>query len=117
MLRFAIVSSFVMILGVAVAAVAAYLVWQSYGAPGPLTEARTVIIQRGSGVDEIADRLAREGVISNAYAFRIVTRIEGMSSRLKAGEFQFQPGVTQRQVATQMVAGNTVTRRLTIPEG
>src|SRR5882724_9511490 len=117
MLRFAIVSSFVMILGVAIAAVAAYLVWQSYGAPGPLTEAKTVIIQRGSGVDEIADQLAREGVIGNAYAFRIVTRIEGMSSRLKAGEFAFAAGASQRAVAEQMVAGRTVTRRLTIPEG
>jgi UPF0755 protein len=117
MLRFAIVSSFVMILGVAVAAIAAYLVWQSFGAPGPLTEPRTVIIQRGSGVDEIAEQLAREGVIANAYAFRIVTRIEGMSSRLKAGEFTFPAGAPQRAIAEQMVAGRTVTRHLTIPEG
>jgi UPF0755 protein len=117
MLRFAIVSSFVMILGVAVAAVAAYLVWQSYGAPGPLTEIKTVIIQRGSGVDEIADQLAREGVIGNSYAFRIVTRIEGMSSRLKAGEFAFPAGASQRAVAEQIAAGRTVVRRLTIPEG
>jgi UPF0755 protein len=117
MLRFAIVSSFVMILGVAIAAVAAYLVWQSFGAPGPLTDTKTVIIQRGSGVDEIADQLAREGVIANAYAFRIVTRIEGMSSRLKAGEFAFPAGASQRAVAEQMVAGRTVTRHLTIPEG
>jgi len=117
MLRFAIVSSFVMILGVAVAMVAGYLLWQSFGAPGPLAEPRTVIIERGSGVDEIADELARAGVIGNSYAFRIVTRIEGLSSRLKAGEFAFQPGASQRAVAEQIAAGRTVTRRLTIPEG
>ncbi len=117
MLRFAIVSSFVMILGVAVAMVAGYLLWQSFGAPGPLAETRTVIIERGSGVDDIAEQLARAGVISNPYAFRIVTRIEGLSSRLRAGEFEFAAGMSQRAVAEQMAAGRTFTRRLTIPEG
>lgn len=117
MLRFAIVSSFVMILGVAAAAIAAYLVWQSYGAPGPLGDQRTVIIPRGSSVDDIADLLAREGVISNAYVFRIVTRIEGMSGRMRSGEFAFAAAATPRAVAEQIAAGRTVVRRLTIPEG
>ncbi len=117
MLRFAIVSSFVMILGVAAAAIAAYLVWQSYGSPGPLAEQRTVVIPRGSSVDDVAEILAREGVISNSHVFRIVTRIEGLSGRLKAGEFAFPAAASQRAIAEQIVAGRTVLRRLTIPEG
>lgn len=117
MIRFAIVSSLVMILLAAGALFAAYMVWQAYDEPGPLAEARTVIVPRGSGVDDIADHLARNGVIASARVFQVVTRIEGISSRLRPGEYAFEPRMSARAVAELMRQGRTVTRRLTIPEG
>jgi UPF0755 protein len=117
MLRFAFISSLAMILLTAMGCVGAYLVWQSYGAPGPLTEARTIVIPRGEGVDEIAETLETAGVIASRRVFQIVTRVEGAASRLRPGEYAFEAGMSARRVAEIIASGQMVTRRLTIPEG
>jgi UPF0755 protein len=106
--------------GVALVFVAALVVligWIRYTHPGPLPSARTVIIPRGSSVDEIAHQLWHSGVIPDPYSFELGVRIEGYSLRLRSGEYAFTPRMTPRDVAGQIVAGKTVIRRLTVPEG
>ncbi|HEX7008303.1 MAG TPA: endolytic transglycosylase MltG [Alphaproteobacteria bacterium] len=96
------------------------VVWwaeRQYTKPGPLTEAKIVIIPKGAGLDDIAERLAAAGVIERPIVFRAVARLENKAHLLKAGEYEFPPGASQETVVRLLVEGKTVVHRLTVAEG
>lgn len=101
----------------AVAGGAAAYVWQRYGAPGPLAESRNIVIAKGAGVDDIAAQLTAAGVLAEALPFRIMTRLDGLGRRMRAGEYAFTAAISPRGVAELLASGRTVVRRVTIPEG
>ncbi len=106
--------------GVALVFVASLVVligWIRYTNPGPLSESRTVIIPRGSGVDDIAHQLWHAGIIGDPYSFILGVRIDGNAPRLRSGEYAFAARVTPRDVANELASGRMVVRRLTVPEG
>lgn len=111
----------VILFGTALAAAMAFIVavvgYNQYHRPGPLMEARTLIIEKGSGVAVIADQLAAANVIEDALIFRVGVRVLPPAGALKAGEFQFPPQISMRQAAALLASGKTVRRRLTIAEG
>lgn len=104
-------------IAVVAAAVAGYFGWQRYKAPGPLAQTATVVIEPGDGPRRIAERLTDAGVIADETLFLVAVRLNDHGGRLKAGEFRFEPGVTMEQAIGDIVAGRTVVRRLTVPEG
>ena len=94
-------------------------VW-SYAGPGP--RARTgavtaVVLERGSGVRQIADTLKTAGVISSAGLFAVAARLSGAASDLKAGEYAVRSGASMASVLRDIRAGRVVRRQITIPEG
>ena len=100
------------------ALVGAYL-WglDLYQRPGPLTDETAVVVPRGSGLSAIAQRLEREGVISDARLFALAAKIEDQAGNLKAGEYLFPAAVSMQQVLALLVEGRTVQHRITVPEG
>ena len=54
------------------------------GSPGPV---QRVVIPKGAGISEIADRLETRGVIGSALAFRIYAQISGVPT-VQAGEYR-----------------------------
>ena len=92
-----------------------------YESKSPLAENKTVVIERGMGVATIAQKLETEGIIYSALGFKAVLKFadqfvtEDMS--LKAGEYEFQAGVTMEQVIQQLIDGDVVLRQITFPEG
>lgn len=102
---------------VLVAALVLVLGWVRYTLPGPLDEARTVIIPRGSSVERIARQLWAAGVLAEPYSFHLGVRIDDSASRLRSGEYAFPAAISPREVAAMLAAGRTVVRRLTVPEG
>jgi len=106
--------------GVALVFVASLVIligWIRYTNPGPLTESRTVIIPRGSSVDDIAHQLWHAGILGDPYSFILGVRIDGNAPRLRSGEYAFAARVAARDVAGELASGRTVIRRLTVPEG
>jgi UPF0755 protein len=93
------------------------LVWQRYTAPGGATGPVTVVIPRGAGLEEISVRLAEAGLIGEPRIFAIGATLEGSYRRFKWGEFEFPAHSSPQQVAEHIVAGKTIQRRITIPEG
>jgi UPF0755 protein len=89
----------------------------AFNAPGPAVDTVTVVLAKGSGVNAIARRLAEAGVIRRAEVFAIATRISKTGTKLKAGEFEFPPGVSAKAVMHILIRGETVVRKLTIAEG
>nr|WP_294525061.1 endolytic transglycosylase MltG [uncultured Rhodopila sp.] len=84
--------------------------------PGPLPEARAVVVPRGSGA-QIAAVLVSDGVIPGSRVFRaaaLMTRGEGP---LRAAEFAFPAHASLRQVLAILRFGRPVEHHLTIAEG
>ena len=106
-------AAFVALVGVAVAS------WgiKYYNTPGPLEAPATVIIPRGSSFATVTNLLADAGVVEHKLAFRIIATGLKQSSRVQAGEYEFQAGVSPEDVLETMVEGRTVMHNLTIPEG
>jgi UPF0755 protein len=98
---------------VAAGGFAAWLVI-ALGSAGPLAASKAIIIEQGTSTRGIATQLQNEEVIGSPLAFRILARIKG---GLKAGEYQFVPGMTMGDVIALLQSGKTVQHRITIPEG
>ena len=101
----------------AAAAGFAFRAWQDFNAPGPLAETRRVVVAKGTGLAPLAALLADRGVLRDPLAFRAFVTVEGSQNRLKAGEYDFPAGISAASVRDLLVAGRTVVRRLTVPEG
>ena len=105
------------VLATLLAAAGALYVVDRYQRPGPLAAATSVIVPKGAGVSEIARMLEAANVISAAPVFRMGARLEGLDGSLRAGEYRFPPAVSMRQALLMLRQGDTVVRRVTIPEG
>lgn len=103
--------------GLTAAGLVAYNGYASFTQPGPLDATRRVVVEAGMGLEGIAERLTEANVISDPLVFRIGAKLTDQATRLKAGEYEFPPGVTMQGVLDQLNTGDTVVRRLTIPEG
>ena len=91
-----------------------FLAVSIYEAPGPLQQAKTVMVPRG-GLDQVAEALEQEGVISGALRLRaaaLVTR-----ATVRAGEFEFPARASLRQVLAVLRSARPVQHKITIPEG
>ena len=96
-----------------------YLVGKDYYLRhGPLQRTKTIIVEKGASVAEIASYLLQSSVINNAIIFRLGVQYHGMyTAKLRAGEYAIPAGASMQSVATIIASGNTVKRRLTIAEG
>lgn len=94
-------------------------VWfsQEIRAPGPLPQARIVLIERGWGPQRIAQALEENNVVSSALLFRLAVRVRGDKQTLKAGEYEFPAQGSITEVLEKIAAGDVFPRRITIPEG
>lgn len=88
-----------------------------YQRPGPLQEEKIVLIERGSGLNRIAETLYEEGAITHPRVFALAARVEGQAAALKAGEYAVPPGASMQEILALLVSGKTVLHRVTVPEG
>ncbi|WP_119302732.1 endolytic transglycosylase MltG [Dongia deserti] len=95
----------------------AYYLYASFTGPGPSTEDKTLVIPKGSGVAEIAGILRSENVIEDTRIFLLGVRLLSEGKPLMAGEYVFPKGVSASGAMGIMIAGKSITHRLTIPEG
>ncbi len=90
--------TFVLLLMLLVGA-GAYVFDSQIDAPGPLEQAKTVVIPKGEGTHEIASRLEREGIITDRRLFiagylwtKLSAAADGAKPvQLKAGDYAVKP--------------------------
>ena len=99
------------------AIVAATFGYQRYIGQGPLAATKTAEVRKGLNTPEIAYELENAGVISNATLFTAAAILTGSRGRLKAGEYEFMPGMSMRDVLGLIVQGKAIVYKVTIPEG
>lgn len=80
------------------------------------TSYQTFVIEQGSGLQEIAKKLEKEGLIRNRVVFFIVVKGLGIEKNIQAGDFRLSPSMSATQVATELTHG-TLDIWVTLPEG
>jgi len=96
---------------------ALYVGKQRFEAPGPLNDDKVVNIPRGLGIRDIADLLAREGVIDQPWVFIGGVLVLKARGDLKSGEYQFSKAASLADVVNTIIENKVVQHALTIPEG
>jgi UPF0755 protein len=94
-----------------------YWLWHEAESPGPLAEARTVVIPSHTGISGIAELLAEKGVVRQPIVFELIAKVSGRGGALKAGEYEFPAGASTVAALDVLASGKTVKHKLTIPEG
>lgn len=85
--------------------------------PGPLPTSRTVLLPRGAGLGEIADRLEDARIVADRRIFKLAAWTLGQGRALKAGEYAVPAHASLRDVVHLLSSGRVVVRKVTIPEG
>ncbi len=71
----------------------------------------------GTSLRQLADDLAEKGVLEHPEYLRWYARYSGQASRIKAGEYQLEPGITAPALLNLLVSGRTTRYQLTLVEG
>ncbi|MCH4561709.1 endolytic transglycosylase MltG [Halomonas sp. EGI 63088] len=102
-----------------VALLAGHRYWESrLAAPIAVDEPTLYEVPRGAGYNRVVADLAGRGVITDDWAFRLLTRLEPESvPSLRAGEYMLEPGMSGREMIDLLGSDRVVTYPLTIPEG
>jgi UPF0755 protein len=74
-------------------------------------------VRAGAPFSEVADSLQAARIITQPRLFRWYARLSGKATRVKPGTYEFRPEVAWGRLLDDLVAGNIVTAKLTIPEG
>lgn len=85
--------------------------------PLPIGEMERLDIRPGSGLRTIADELVDRGWINHPYYLIYHARSEGLSTRLKAGEYAVEPGMSLIDLLDRIVTGKVILHNLTVIEG
>ena len=85
--------------------------------PGPLPGSRTILLPRGAGLNDIADRLEEARIIRDGRLFPLAAWTLGQGRSLKAGEYAVPAHVSLRDLVQILASGRVVVRKVTIPEG
>ena len=102
-----------------------YVARTLFDRPGPLAQAKVVVIPQGKGLNDIAEMLEKEEVIHDRRVFTTghlwfkTTRglLGGKVPLLKAGEYEIRKGASVRQVLDTLIDGKSILYKLTVAEG
>lgn len=81
------------------------------------TESSLILVEKGDSMHTIARKLKRDGYINSVPVFKLAGRLTGEATNLKAGEYRIPAHASPKLILDILVGGQTVVRRMTIPEG
>ena len=85
--------------------------------PVHLTDTYIYTIETGMTLRTVSEDLAANGLLDKPLYLIVAGRRQGVANKLKAGEYEIQPGTTALQLLDQFVAGKVVQYTLTLLEG
>ncbi len=107
---------FLLILFVSFSAIG-FFAWLDFTSPSNFEQETTIILPKGNGFSKTIDILAENKVIAHPLLVKAIAYMNGDANRIKAGEYNFQYGVSPQAVLQMLVAGKVVTHKITIVEG
>jgi UPF0755 protein len=97
----------------ALTCVVTYFLYQGQ-TDGEITD---VILPRGSSLAQVSEILKTNGVIDQPHLFKILLRLTGGASRVRAGEFRFRKRMRAVDAFMVLYHDNPIVHHVTIPEG
>jgi UPF0755 protein len=91
-----------------------YAVYEDRSLP---TAAVDIVIDRGASFGAVVAELEHRGVLAHPLAFRVLARMRGTESDVKAGEYLFDPHQSSDEILQRIVGGEQSAVWITIPEG
>jgi len=107
----------ILVLVLLASAVVYYAVDHELSAPGPLAQAKVVIIPKGAGSRDMGQLLENNGIVDNHWMFVAGVESAGERGKLKAGEYQIPAHASIRQIIRLIASGKVMEHPITIPEG
>ncbi len=89
--------------------------WWAWKGQGPLQQEATVLVKKGTSINQMADQLEREGVIRSASLFKLWARSRKL--QLIRGEYTFTPQASLSDVAGKLRRVEIHYTTVSIPEG
>ena len=74
-------------------------------------------LEAGTSLSSMSENLAKAGILSKPYYLKIMARLDGNASKIKAGEYQIPEGITPKSLLNLLVSGKVISHTLTIVEG
>src|SRR5690606_25024203 len=90
---------------------------QQFYTPGPAPEETVFVVEKGSSLGTVAERLENQGIIANRLIFRVGGLAMNKQNQIKAGEFLLPAHASMSAVLKELSEGTPLARRVTIPEG
>ncbi|MDE3034010.1 MAG: endolytic transglycosylase MltG, partial [Acidobacteriota bacterium] len=82
---------------------------------GPLRHPATVLVLKGMSLDQVADQMARDGVIRSAALFKLWARARNL--QLIRGEYTISPRASMAEVAGKLRRGEIHYTAVVVPDG
>ena len=89
--------------------------WWTWKGQGPLQQEATILVKRGTSINQMADQLEREGVIRSASLFKLWARARKL--QLIRGEYTFTARASLSEVAGKLRRAEIHYTKVSIPEG
>lgn len=87
----------------------------------PKSPAQSLVViyeaKEGSGINQIANELANQKIIKNAFFFKFYIIISGWRSNLQAGKYDLSSSMSVAKITEKFVSGDVIKNKITIIEG
>lgn len=80
-------------------------------------DASPFVVEAGESFAGVADRLAAEGLIDNAFALRLYARWQSLAGQIQPGEYAIEADLSPAGLIRRMTRGQVIQYPLTIIEG
>ena len=81
------------------------------------TDGEVYELRPGSTVSTLANDLHEMGYLDKPFYLRLLARWDGSAKKIKAGEYQFSPGMNPRDLLNLLTSGKVMSYSLTLVEG
>lgn len=108
---------FMLTLGLLAGGAAAWWAYSQFKKPLSYDEPVTIIIPKGANIGDVAGLLLDQEVIEYPFIFIYGGRVTKQASKIKAGEYALEAGLSMEDMLDQFEEGKVVQRQVTIREG
>ena len=85
--------------------------------PGSTNEQVTFEVAPGKSFHAIADLLAKKGMVTSSFKFRVLAKLTHQDARVKTGEYLLNRGMSPQEVLSTLLSGKSIQYPVTFPEG
>jgi len=78
---------------------------------------KIITIRKGQNIKQISEELYGIGVITSRFKFELLSRLKGLDTKLKTGDYTVSPSMSPTKILYKFTSGKIIRCRITIPEG